>query len=156
MRLINKLDNNQNKQNKMKKFIKLYEEFVDRNKMTLTKFIEVTFRLLVKEGVNPETIKNKIESKFIQTTNPPFYYDDLVFNEFEVDFIGDIDEEGRIQSEIAIKTEVKYISDEITDLKMVERHMKMGAQEYLHDEVYNFVRDEVESMDIIEYQSNEI
>jgi hypothetical protein len=137
----------------MRKFIKLYEEFIDE--ASLNKFVEVTFRFSIKEGINPETIKNKLESKFIQTINPPFYYDDLVFKGFEIDFIGDIEEEGRIESEFAIKSEVNYNSDEIIDLKLIERQMKVGIEEYLQNEVYALLRDEVESIDIIEYQSYE-
>lgn len=135
----------------MRKFIKLYEEFIDE--ASLNKFVEVTFRFSIKGGINPETIKNKLESKFIQTINPPFYYDDFVFKGFEIDFIGDIEEEGRIESEFAIKSEVNYNSDEIIDLKLIERRMKVGIEEYLQDEVYTLLRDEVENIDIIEYQS---
>jgi len=130
----------------MKRYIKLYEEFAETEELILTKSIEVTFRLILKEEVDPETIKNKFHDKFIETDNPPFIYKDFIFENFEIDFIGDIETDGSIESEYAIKANVKFAVEEPYELKIIDHYIKNGIQEFLEEKRKEYISDETEGM----------
>lgn len=130
----------------MKRYIKLYEEFAETEELILTKSIEVTFRLILKEEVDPETIKNKFHDKFIETDNPPFIYKDFIFENFEIDFIGDIETDGSIESEYAIKANVKFAVEEPYELKIIDHYIKNGIQEFLEEKRKEYISDETEGI----------
>lgn len=135
----------------MKKYIKLYEEFVEEN-LTLTKTIEVTFRLLINDGVDPETIQNNFHDKFIQTDNPPFIYKEFTFEDFEIDFIGDIELAGSIHSEYAIKSIVKFEIEKPLDLKLIEHYIRDGMQEFLEEKRKEYVSDETTTISFMSFE----
>lgn len=138
----------------MAKFVKLYEEFITDVEETLAKEIQVTFRFLLKEGIKGETLKNKIETKFIESIKPPFNYKNLTFKKFEIDHIGDIEEDSRIISEYAIKADVVINDESELNSKVIERHIKKGIERFLRLENKVYFSDEVERTTIIEYQYN--
>lgn len=135
----------------MKKYIKLYEEFVEE-KVILEKNVEVTFRLLISDGVDPETIQNNFHDKFIQTDNPPFIYKEFTFEDFEIDFIGDIELAGSIHSEYALKSTVKFEIEEPLDLKLIEHYIRNGIQDFLEDKRMEYVSDETETISFMSFE----
>ncbi len=135
----------------MKKYIKLYEEFVEE-KITLEKIVEVTFRLSISDGVDPETIQNNFHDKFMQIDNPPFIYKEFTFEDFEIDFVGDIEMDGSIQSEYAIKSNVKFEIEEPLDLKLIEHYIKSGIEEFLEEKRKEYVEDETETITFMSFE----
>lgn len=135
----------------MKKYIKLYEEFVEE-KITLEKIVEVTFRLLINDGVDPETIQNNFHDKFMQIDNPPFIYKEFTFEDFEIDFVGDIEFNGSIESEYAIKSNVKFEIEEPLDLKLIEHYIKSGIEEFLEEKRKEYVEDETETITFMSFE----
>jgi hypothetical protein len=139
----------------MKRYIKLYEEFVEEG-LTLTNSVEVTFRLLIKKGVNAETIKNNFHDKFIQIDNPLFTYKNFTYEDFKIDFIGDFEIDGYIESEYAIKSVVKFEIEEPLDSKVIEHYIKNGIEKFLKEKTKEYVSDETKGIRIMQYELYEI
>ena len=136
----------------MNRYIKLYEEFVETEESMLTKSVEVTFRLILKEGVDPETIKNKFYDKFIELENPPFIYKDFIFEDFEIDFVGDVEISGSLESEYAVKSNVKFKADSPFDSKVIDHYIKNGIQDFLEEKRKEYISDETEGIGFMQFE----
>ena len=139
----------------MKRYIKLYEEFIEGG-LTLTNNVEVTFRIVIKKRVNAETLKNNFYDKFIQIDNPLFTYKNFTYEDFKIDFIGDFEVDGYIESEYAIKSVVKSEIEKPLDLKIIEHYIKNGIEKFLKEKIKEYVFDETEGMRIMQYELYEI
>ena len=139
----------------MKRYIKLYEEFIEGG-LTLTNNVEVTFRIVIKKRVNAETVKNNFYDKFIQIDNPLFTYKNFTYEDFKIDFIGDFEVDGYIESEYAIKSVVKSEIERPLDLKIIEHYIKNGIEKFLKEKIKEYVFDETEGMTIMQYELYEI
>ena len=139
----------------MKRYIKLYEEFIEGG-LTLTNNVEVTFRIVIKKRVNAETVKNNFYDKFIQIDNPLFTYKNFTYEDFKIDFIGDFEVDGYIESEYAIKSVVKSEIEKPLDLKIIEHYIKNGIEKFLKEKIKEYVFVETEGMRIMQYELYEI
>lgn len=133
--------------------IKLYEDFKKEEIFNQEKEIEVTFRFLLKDNIKSETLKRKIKERFIERIKPPFYFNDLTFYSFEIDFIADIPyKKKKISSEYAIKTKVAIENDAPKSVKDLDKLIKSGITQFLKLEEDKYFQNEVEESIIVSFE----
>lgn len=133
--------------------IKLYEDFKKEEIFNQEKEIEVTFRFLLKDNIKSETLKRKIKERFIERIKPPFYFNDLTFYSFEIDFIADIPyKKKKIASEYAIKTKVAIENDAPKSVKDLDKLIKSGITQFLKLEEDKYFQNEVEESIIVSFE----
>lgn len=133
--------------------IKLYEEFNKEVSFNQEKEIEVTFRFLLKNNIKSETLKRKIKERFIEKIKPPFFFNDLAFYSFDIDFIADIPyKKNKIASEYAIKAKIAVESDAPKSVKDLDKLIKSGITQFLKLEEDKYFQNEVEESIIVSFE----
>jgi hypothetical protein len=133
--------------------IKLYETFKKELEFNSEKEIELTFRFLLNRNAKSETLKRKIKEKFVERMKPPFFFNDLIFHSFEIDYISDIPYKNNLlASEYAIKAKVSVDKDAPKNAKDLDILIKNGIIQFLKLEEDNFFQQEVMESIIVSFE----
>ncbi len=133
--------------------IKLYEEFKKELEFNTEKEIELTFRFVLKQNINPQTLKRKIKERFIERIKPPFNFNDLTFYSFDIDYVSDVPlTKNMMASEYAIKAKVDIDGDAPKNSKDLDKLIKIGIVQFLKLEEDKYFQNEVEESILISFE----
>ena len=132
--------------------IKLYETFKKELKINSERDVELTFRFILKRNAKSETLQRKIKEKFIERIKPPFYFNDLTFYSFDIDYVADIPQKQFVASEYAIKAKVTIDNDAPKNMKDLDRLIKNGIIQFLKLEEDRYFEQEVEESIVVSFE----
>lgn len=137
------------------KFIKVFEQFEKSIGINVEYEVETTFRFLLKRGVSPDTLHRKIKEKFVEQLKPPFTYNDILYNDFEIAHIADIPVKNGTESEYTIKAVVSInIGDKKISNRKIDNMIRRGITTFLKLEEDKFFSKEVALSTIISYDQH--